>query len=107
MPRNTVASAIAASVILAPGVPAPHVSATSARHAHAAGPADRVTACGVERWAVKTGMDPDARLVKHKVVVPTTIVHMRSLPAPAYLPLRRRLRPVETTVWGLDAILLR
>jgi hypothetical protein len=48
-----------------------------------------------------------ARLVNQKVVVPTTIVHMRSLPAQAYLPLRSRLRPVETTVWGLDAILLR
>jgi hypothetical protein len=61
----------------------------------------------VERWAVKTGMDPDARLVNQKVVLPTTIVHMRSLPAPAFLPLRSRLRPVETTVWALDAILLR
>jgi hypothetical protein len=40
-------------------------------------------------------------------VVPTTIVHLRSLPAPAYLPSRSRLRPDETTVWAVDAILLR
>jgi hypothetical protein len=61
----------------------------------------------VERWAVKTGIDPDARLVNQKVMVPTNIVHLRSLPAPTYLPARSRLRPVETTVWALDAILLR
>jgi hypothetical protein len=61
----------------------------------------------VERWAVKTGIDPDARLVNQKVVVPTTIVQIRSLPAPTYLPLRSRLRPVETTVWSVDDVLLR
>jgi hypothetical protein len=32
---------------------------------------------------------------------------LRSLPAPGFLPLHSRLRPVETTVWALDAILLR
>jgi hypothetical protein len=52
-------------------------------------------------------MDPDARLVNQKVVVPTTIAHLRSLPAPASLPARSRLHPVETTVWAVDAILLR
>jgi hypothetical protein len=40
-------------------------------------------------------------------VVPTTIIHLRSLPAPRFLPLHARLRPVETTVWAVDAILLR
>jgi hypothetical protein len=94
---------LAASVILVLGGPAFRVVATPARHARA----DRVTACGVERWAVKIGMDADARLVNQKVVVPTSIVHMRSMPAPAYLPAHNRLRPVETTVWSVDAILLR
>ena len=61
----------------------------------------------MERWAVKTGMDPDARLVNQKLVVPTTIIHLRSLPAPTSLPLRSRLRPIETTLWAVDAILLR
>jgi hypothetical protein len=103
------AYAVAASVILALGVPAAGGSSTLTRahEAHAAGRLDRVTACGVERWAVKTGMDPDARLVNQKVVVPTNIIRLRSLPAPAYLPVRSRLRPVETTVWAVDAILLR
>jgi hypothetical protein len=52
---------------------------------------------------VLAGIDPDARLVNLKVVVPTNIIRLRSLPAPAYLPLRSRLRPVETTVWAVDA----
>src|SRR5205085_6830110 len=63
--------------------------------------------CGVERWRVKVGLDPDARLVKQNVVVPTTIVHLRSLHPPATLPRLSRVRPVETTVWSVDAILLR
>jgi hypothetical protein len=107
MQRKPVSCALAASVILALGVPTAHGSTAYTRPAHEAGHAQRVTACGVERWAVKTGIDPDARLVNQKEVVPTTIVHLRSLPAPAYLPLRSRLRPVETTVWAVDAILLR
>jgi hypothetical protein len=57
--------------------------------------------------AREVGIGPDARLVNQKVVVPTTIIHLRSLPAPRVLPLHARLRPVETTVWAVDAILLR
>src|SRR5205085_8032032 len=63
--------------------------------------------CGVERWRVKVGLDPDARLVKQNIVVATTIVHLRSLHPPATLPRLSRVRPVETTVWAVDAILLR
>jgi hypothetical protein len=105
--ERTIGYAITASAILALGVAVSGSASASARHAHHSGHAERVTACGVERWAVKTGIDPDARLVNQKIVVPTTIVHMRSLPAPTYLPLRSRLRPVETTVWAVDAVLLR
>src|SRR5207249_3244477 len=94
--RKMVGYAVTASLILALGVPAPQAGRTV-----------RVTACGVERWAIKIGMDPDARLVNQTHVVQTNIVHLRSLPAPAYLPARSRLRPVETTVWALDAVLLR
>jgi hypothetical protein len=107
MHRKMAAYALTACLILALGVPASGGASTPAHDAHAASRPNRVTACGVERWAVKTGMDPDARLVNQKVVVPTNIAHLRSLPAPAYLPLRSRLRPVETTVWAVDAILLR
>jgi hypothetical protein len=102
---RTIGYAVTASAILALGVPAAHGSTAHTRPAHDAGRADRVTACGVERWAVKTGIDPDARRVNQKAMVPTSIVHMRSLPAPASLPLRNRLRPVETTVWPPNAVL--
>src|SRR5205085_5778364 len=63
--------------------------------------------CGVERWRVKVGLDPDARLVKQNIVVATTIVHLRSLHPPATLPRLSRVRPVETTVWAVEAVLLR
>jgi hypothetical protein len=36
----------------------------------------------VERWAVKTGIDPDAQLVNQKVVVPTNIIRLRSSISP-------------------------
>jgi hypothetical protein len=107
MPRKGVIHAIAASVSLALGVPRSHVFATPPRHADHAGPAGRVTACGVERWRVKVGLDSDARRVNQTVVLPTTIIHLRSLRPPATLPRLSRVRPVETTVWAVDAILLR
>jgi hypothetical protein len=105
--RKTAVYTLAVSLILALGIPAAHNVTAQTRPAHAAGHADRVTACGVERWRVKIGMDPDARLVKQNIVIPTTIVHLRSLRPPATLPRLSRVRPVETTVWAVDAILLR
>lgn len=64
-------------------------------------------ACGVERWDVKTGMDPDAHLVKQSAIVSTTVLQLRSIAAPWQPPLHRRVRPTETTVWAIDATLLR
>jgi hypothetical protein len=64
-------------------------------------------ACGVERWLVKTGMDPDVRKVSTSHVVPTTIGQLRNLRPPAVLPPRTRIRPVETTVYALDGTLVR
>src|SRR4051812_18143984 len=60
--------------------------------------------CGVERWSVKTGTDPDAALVNLNVVTPSTIGELRALPAPATEP-RSRLRPVETTQYWVSATL--
>jgi hypothetical protein len=107
MLRKTAVYTLAVSVILTLGVPAAHTLTVHTGPAHAASHADRVTACGVERWRVKVGLDPDARLVKQNVVVPTTIVHLRSLRPPVTLPRLRRVRPVETTVWAVDGVLLR
>src|SRR5213082_2646985 len=107
MQRKSRVRVIAAGLILALGEPAAPVLATPSRHAHDARPADRVGACGVERWSVKTGMDGDAHLVNQRHVVQTNIVRLRSLHPPATLPRSGRVQPVETTVWSVDAILLR
>jgi hypothetical protein len=65
------------------------------------------TACGVERWSVKTGLDRDARLVNARTSIPSTIGALRSLAAPIFPPLTRRVRPTETTVFTVGATLLR
>ncbi len=107
MHRRTIIDIITAIAVLCVAVPASRVAAVSAPGPRVASMARRVTACGVERWSIKTGTDPDARLVDLRTVVPTNIIHLRALPAPAQPPLNSRVRPVETTVWGLDATLVR
>src|ERR1041385_1096191 len=61
--------------------------------------------CGVERWTVKTGTDPDATLVNLSSPTSTTIANLRSLPAPGTLPDNNRVQPAETTLWTLSATL--
>ena len=43
--------------------------------------------CGVERWSVKTGTDPDAGLVNLSSTSSTTIATMRSWTAPNPIPM--------------------
>src|ERR1051326_8421431 len=62
--------------------------------------------CGVERWSVKTGTDPDASLVNLSSTSSTTIATMRSWTAPSPIPANNRVSPYETTVWTLTANLL-
>jgi len=62
--------------------------------------------CGVERWPVKVGSDPDAVLVNSLVAVPTTIEYLRSLAAPRPLPQMGRVSPTETTVFDVSARLV-
>jgi hypothetical protein len=66
-----------------------------------------VTSCGVERWSIKTGTDAGARSINQKALVPANVFHLRTLPAPFSPPVTRRVRPVETTVYSVSAILLR
>jgi len=106
MHRRTIIAMITATTVLSVVVPAARVAAVPAPRARATSMSRRVTACGVERWSIKTGTDLDARLVDLRTVVPTNIIHLRALPAPAPPPLTSRVRPVETTVWGLDATLV-
>jgi hypothetical protein len=66
-----------------------------------------VTSCGVERWSIKTGTDSGARSVNQKALVPSNIFHLRTLPAPSSPPVISRVKPVETSVYSVSAILLR
>jgi hypothetical protein len=59
--------------------------------------------CGVERWSVKTGGDPDAALVDLNNPVPTTIANLRSLTPPATPPDNARVAPAEDTVYVIRA----
>ncbi len=61
----------------------------------------RVTACGVERWAVKTSMDSSAHSVHTTHVINTTIIHLRSFTPPASLPATSRVVPTETSVFRI------
>jgi hypothetical protein len=60
--------------------------------------------CGVERWSVKTGTDPDASQVDLSNPVPVTISQMRSWPAPSPTPPdNARVAPYEKTAWVINA----
>jgi len=63
--------------------------------------------CGVERWSVKTGTDGSARSINQRYHFPTTISRLDALTPPGALPSYSRVRPVESTVYTLDATLLR
>jgi hypothetical protein len=62
--------------------------------------------CGVERWSVKTGTDPDAGLVNLSSSTANTIATMRSWTAPNPIPSNNRVAPYETTQWVLNATLV-
>ena len=68
-------------------------------------PAQALAQCGVERWSVKTGTDPDAGLVNLNSINPTTISNLTAIAAPNSLPDNNRVRPTETTVWVINATL--
>jgi len=61
--------------------------------------------CGVERWPVKTTTDSDSQFVS-RGVAPTTIVQLRSLPAPRPLLQSNRITPVEETLYSVTATLI-
>ncbi len=66
---------------------------------------DLLGQCGVERWSVKTGTDPDAPSVNLNSATPTTINNLTGLPKPNRIPPTSRLQPTETTVWTVSATL--
>src|SRR5260221_11388460 len=63
------------------------------------------TACGVERWPVKTGTDPNAGLIDLGHAQATTIAALSRLAPPSSLPQAARIRPAETTQYTVTATL--
>jgi hypothetical protein len=61
--------------------------------------------CGVERWSVKTGTDPDAGLINLSSPTATTIASLSGIAAPNTLPDNQRVQPTESTLWVLNATL--
>ena len=61
--------------------------------------------CGAERWAVKTGTDPDAAQVDLGHLQPSSIAELISLEAPRPIP-AYRVAPTETTAFVMDARLI-
>ena len=74
------------------------VSVVGSRDASAA-------SCGVERWSVKTGTDPDAGLVNTASSTKSSIAAMGAEPRPSSLPANARIMPTETTVYSITATL--
>ena len=68
-------------------------------------PALQAQSCGVERWSVKTGTDPDAGLVNLSAGTSNTIATLRGWPTPSPIPANNRVAPYETTEWVLNATL--
>src|SRR5262249_49735219 len=68
-------------------------------------PSTLLAQCGVERWSVKTGTDPDAGLVNLSSASSTTIATLRGLAAPSPIPSNNRVSPTETTQWVINATL--
>lgn len=63
--------------------------------------------CTGERWPVKVGNDTEASLVNLNATTPTTIATLAGKSVPATLPDNARVKPTETTVWVLNATLLK
>src|SRR5262245_7312198 len=61
--------------------------------------------CGVERWSVKTGTDPDSGLVNLNSSSTTTVAAMRAFTTPNPIPSNNRVGPAETTQWVINATL--
>ncbi|HYR77388.1 MAG TPA: hypothetical protein VEM96_16255 [Pyrinomonadaceae bacterium] len=68
-------------------------------------PVRALAQCGVERWSVKTGTDPDAGLINLNSPTSTTIANLSAISTPTLLPDNQRVQPAETTVWVLNATL--
>jgi hypothetical protein len=62
-------------------------------------------ACGVERWSVKTGTDPQASSVNLSSYISSTIYNFHQSTRPGSLPSNGRVSPRETTQYRLSGTL--
>jgi len=60
-----------------------------------------ISGCGVERWSVKTGTDPDVGTVNQSPSS-TTLATLIGFPAPASLPANNRVAPHERETFSLQ-----
>lgn len=85
--------------------PSPSPPATASPSATPSWTWPPTTACGHERWPVKTGADPGAAAIDLSQVTDTTISALSALTPPPALPQDSRVPPVETTVYRVTATL--
>ncbi len=107
--RACVASLLCAAVMGSSTVGAyryHHVEPAGEHETLRANPFASSGSCGVERWSVKVGTDPDASLVNLGSPTTQTIANLRSIPAPSPIPLNARVQPTETTYSVIDATLI-
>lgn len=64
-------------------------------------------ACGVERWSVKTGTDPQAPSVNLSTYISSTIYNFHQSTRPSSLPSNGRVSPRETTQYRLSGTLIK
>lgn len=64
-------------------------------------------ACGVERWSVKTGTDPQAPAVVLSSYISSTIYNFHQAVRPSSLPANGRVSPRETTQYRLSGTLIK
>ena len=64
-------------------------------------------ACGVERWSVKTGTDPQAPSVDLTTYISSTIYNFHQSTRPSSLPSNGRVAPRETTQYRLSGTLIK
>ena len=83
-----------------------HVEPAGEHELLVANPKASSGSCGVERWSVKVGTDPDASLVNLNSTTSQTIAYLRGLTAPASPPLNSRVQPTEITDFVLNATLV-
>jgi hypothetical protein len=100
-----VAAALAVVLTVSAVSAEPRRSSKPDAQKHEAVMAASTRSCGGGRWSVKTGTDSDVGLVNLESTTPTTIAALTALPVPGTLPENNRVRPTETTVFQLNAIL--